>query len=135
VLPGEQAGAERLARLAEKLPSVGRNVREESVYAHVRAITCLRAGRYTDAIRDSEHSMKVDPTSWVQAQNRLLRALANHHQGNREEARKAWDRARGWMDGEKKRIVPGRTTPSAYRWADWLWLELLRAETAGALGE
>src|SRR5207237_1266733 len=95
----------------------------------------LRAGQYPEAVRTSRRALRVD-SGWGKHHvlNWMTLALAHHHQGDAEEARTWWEKARAVLDAEEKALAEtGKPSPPNMDWVDWLSMRQLRAEIARAM--
>jgi WD40 repeat protein len=136
VLPGMVAAPERLVLLAQETLAAADGA-QGGWYHHTLAAASLRAGRYRQAIRSAERSLKVD-AAWARnhPMNWLVLALAHQRQGNKEEEQRWSEQARAWFaEEEKKLAVSGHRVPPGLEWQDWLWMLQLRDEVARTPGK
>ena len=98
----------------------------------VQGSLSYRAGRYEEAVRLFERSLKADERLGPGAVNRLWLAMANHRLGNADEARKQFERASSWLDSLKSDIPANADALGLHR---HIWLEalFLRAEAESVI--
>jgi tetratricopeptide (TPR) repeat protein len=94
---------------------------------HTLGCALVRAGRYEEAIKTLQKSERYEqeggnPWDW------LFLALAHHHLGQREEARKYLDQSVAWMDRHPKGDGPIPGSTSLFLWPSRVELSLFRRE-------
>jgi serine/threonine protein kinase/tetratricopeptide (TPR) repeat protein len=91
-------------------------------YLHVLGTALYRAGNMEQAVHTLQRSMS---TGWASPLNHFLLAMAQHHLGNAEDARRWLDRARAQFDVAQP-VVPGEPTTAMD--TDWLEANVIRQE-------
>jgi tetratricopeptide (TPR) repeat protein len=136
MLPGMVRQPDRVVQMARK--TLNTPARKRSAWhLHALAIAQVRARQYADAERTANQAMNGD-SGWDRqhVMTWMTLALAHHHQGRAEEARRWWDKAKARLDVEEQTLKEsGKSVPANMGWVDWLWMRQLRAETARTLGE
>jgi WD40 repeat protein/serine/threonine protein kinase/tetratricopeptide (TPR) repeat protein len=133
--PGGAANAARALRLGEIL--AGSNAAPSHFHAlavHIVGLADYRAGKLDAAIEWLNQGLNDDPEWDSRVLNWLVLSMAHQRLGHAAEARQWLDRADRWIRNTT-RDRPADTTefaPPGWSWANWLGVQLLRAE-AGAL--
>jgi WD40 repeat protein len=135
-VPGAVKDYNRVVHLLEQRRG-RRHVQDSGWYRHVLALAYLRAGRHADAIRTAGAALKENhPSGRRHIVHWLTLALAHHHQGDREQARKWFEQARSSIASEEQKLAAGgQAVPDDVSWSDWLWMQQLRDEAGKTLGE
>jgi serine/threonine-protein kinase len=87
-----------------------------------------RAGRFQEAVPFFEQSLKADPMPGRAVVNWLWLALANHHLGKSEEARRWLDKATEWLDRYREAMPPRAEEELGLHLHNWLEAHVLRRE-------
>jgi tetratricopeptide (TPR) repeat protein len=87
-----------------------------------------RAGRFQQAVRLFEQSLRADPKSGRAVLNWLWLALAYQRLGKAEEARRWLDKAQAWLDQYGDRMPARAEDESGLHYHNWLEAHVLRRE-------
>ncbi|MGZ3487271.1 MAG: tetratricopeptide repeat protein, partial [Isosphaeraceae bacterium] len=68
----------------------------QQVYLNTRGVVLYRAGQYAEAVTTLKKSLKAGQVQ-LDGFDLFFQAMAHHHLGHREEARRCLDRAIEWM--------------------------------------
>jgi serine/threonine-protein kinase len=87
----------------------------------------FRAGRYEEAVRQQTESCAVHPRGG-NAYDWFFLAMAHHHLGHTEEARRWLEKATRWLATATQRDIQDTRTPTPLAWNDQVCLDVLRRE-------
>jgi tetratricopeptide (TPR) repeat protein len=129
--PAAVPDPQRPVRLAAGAVSADRKAGR---YLHTLGLAHYRAGEFDAAVRRLQESEKVDPRWDGRVVNWLGLALAHHHLGHAEEARRWLDKAVTWIDKHTRPAPEGGAVPLPLHPHNWLPCLILRGEAEALLG-